>query len=192
MNNVAFQSKPNAYARFKWNGQTMEGEFFQYSLSLADDTKTTKGYIRPFDRNLRQSILDAHQSNHKIDFYDFFTIEYLIECDSLVTHPDLKRPYIDVLVDDFEFTEEDDLITDKSLITNCRLDMLRRQNILARALNEPSDISDELVHEFKKWCAPDFEPLRYKRTIFTKFIQNSIIRFIGILLLLFTVVKLSN
>ena len=184
MTNKYFQSCPDSYVRFKWNEEILEGEFFRNCIISIDDPRTTKGYIRPFSKALRQSILDIHMSTHGVDFDDYYTIDYLIACDALVSHRDLKRPYLDVVVERFELINEKDITTNSELVADCRADLLYRQCIASKQVNEPPEVLDRLNNEFKKWVTPSFTPLRYSRTKFERFKSSRLVQIVGLVMLI--------
>ncbi|GAA3980264.1 hypothetical protein [Allohahella marinimesophila] len=179
-----FQSTPDAYISFKWGDQEMEGEFFRNSLEVIDDPLTTRGYIRPFDKRLRQSIVDCHMKANGMDLEDYMRLGDLVECDALVTHERVKRPYISNLVTDFAFINFSELATDQALIADCRADLLRRQAVLAHRFDQP-EVSHELKQAYAKWCPDNFVSLRYSRTRWQKLLSQKWLHFIGLLALVY-------
>ncbi|HAS0898929.1 TPA: hypothetical protein I3357_004808, partial [Enterobacter hormaechei subsp. steigerwaltii] len=79
-----YQAQPDGYVRFEFHGKTMEGEFFRYE-SFGKDIDPKCGYIRPFDRVIRQQLLDNTQSFHGVDLLKFTSLDDLIICDAYVT-----------------------------------------------------------------------------------------------------------
>ncbi len=186
MNNNYYQSTPDSYVRFKWRGQELEGEFFRHNnfLIFFDDPLDGRGFIRPFDKDLRQSILDARMKHDGVDLELFCRRSDLITCDSLINHPDLYTYLDDIIVEDFVLIKQDELKCSKEIIADCRADLLKRQYILSNALNEEAELSLVLEKEFKVWVTPTFKPLRYSRTKFQKFKSSGIIHFICLIIFL--------
>ena len=191
-----YQQSPDAYVVFKWGNRELEGEFFRDSSAeidfcFGDTSKKNRGYLRPFDKELRQWITDIHMNNHGIDFEKFLTVGELIECDSFVNHTDLKRPYLNVVVEEFRFIDKQELSSPQYSIADCRADLLKRQYLLSKALGEPDEVVSSLEKEFKAWVTPTFQPTRYTMTKFQKAIRNQFLRFIFFIMLiaLFMVLK---
>jgi hypothetical protein len=67
--------------------QFFEGEFFSYE-ECGRDIDPKWGYIRPFDRAIRQQLIDNLQATHGIDLLTFTSQGNLITCDAFVTHKD--------------------------------------------------------------------------------------------------------
>jgi hypothetical protein len=55
-----YQAQPDGYVRFDWHGNSIEGEFFSY-VECGRDIDPKWGYIRPFDRVIRQQLIDNLQ-----------------------------------------------------------------------------------------------------------------------------------
>ncbi|CNI37622.1 hypothetical protein ACMU9U_001140 [Yersinia enterocolitica] len=161
-----YQVKPDGYVRFEQLGKPMEGEFFSYE-SFGDDIDPKWGYIRPFNRVIRQQLIDNLQATHGIDLRAFTSQGDLIACDAFVTHKDLQAKH-QIVLDAFEFIDESELTTERELIGNCRTDLLRRQYIIGIHLKQPKESLDNLNAEFLKWVTPFYEPLRYERKWSTK------------------------
>ncbi len=183
MTHKNYQKSPDSYVVFKWRGQDIEGEFFRDNLAeidfcFGDLSKKNRGYLRPFDKKLRQWIIDIHMINNGLSFDEFFTLGDLIVCDSFVNHPDLKRPYLDVVVDEFRFIKREELKSPQYLIADCRADLLRRQYLVGKTLGESDEVMYSLEKEFKVWVTPTFRPTRYTMTKFQKIIRNWLVRFI--------------
>ncbi|MCC4980246.1 hypothetical protein LMJ16_19820, partial [Klebsiella pneumoniae] len=64
-----YQAQPDCYVRFDWGGLSLEGEFFSYE-EYGRDIDPKWGYIRPFDRAIRQQLIDNLQATHGIDSPD--------------------------------------------------------------------------------------------------------------------------
>ncbi|CAM7603484.1 hypothetical protein KLVAMA180M_26000 [Klebsiella variicola subsp. variicola] len=175
-----YQNKPDGYVRFDWYGNSIEGEFFSYE-SFGDDIDPKLGYIRPFDRVIRQQLIDNLQATNGIDLQTFTSQGDLITCDAFVTHKDLQAKH-QVVLDAFEFIDESGLTTERELISNCRADLLRRQYIVGVQLKQPKESLDNLNAEFLKWVTPSYEPLRYKRKWLTRH-REGLFRF-GVLIVL--------
>ncbi|WP_039057345.1 hypothetical protein [Enterobacter sp. Bisph1] len=176
----SYQAQPDGYVRFDWSGNTIEGEFFSY-VECGRDTDPKCGYIRPFDRGIRQQLIDNLQATHGIDLQKFTSQDDLITCDAFVTHKDLKAKH-QVVVDAFEFIGESELTTERECIGNCRVDLLRRQYIVGVQLKQPQESLDNLNAEFLKWVTPFYTPLRYKRKWLTKY-REGLLRFAIIVVL---------
>lgn len=161
-----YQVKPDGYARFDWRGNSIEGEFFSY-VECGRDIDPRWGYIRPFDRGIRQQLVDSLQATHGIDLQTFTSQGDLIICDAFVTHKDLQAKH-QVVLDAFEFIDESELTTDRELISSCRVDLLRRQYIVGIQFKQPKESLDSLNAEFLRWVTPFYTPLRYERKWFTK------------------------
>ncbi|MEN0580153.1 hypothetical protein AAIG39_14220 [Phytobacter palmae] len=175
-----YQNKPDGYVRFDWRGNSIEGEFFSHE-SFGDDIDPKLGYIRPFDRVIRQQLIDNLQATNGIDLQTFISQGDLITCDAFVTHKDLQAKH-QVVLDAFEFIDESELTTERELISNCRADLLRRQYIVGVQLKQPKESLDNLNAEFLKWVTPFYEPLRYERKWSTKH-REGLLRF-GVLVVL--------
>ena len=161
-----YLTKPDGYVRFEQSGKSMEGEFYRYE-SFGQDSDPTWGYIRPFNRVIRQQLIDNLQAQHGIDLQTFTSQGELITCDASVTHKDLQARH-QVVLDAFEFIDQSELTTEQELIAHCRVDLLRRQYIVGRQLNEPKETLDNLNAEFLKWVTPFYTPLRYERKWLTR------------------------
>ncbi|MBM3074464.1 hypothetical protein [Lelliottia sp. RWM.1] len=169
-----YQTKPDGYVRFERHGKSMEGEFFSYE-SFGDDIDPKWGYIRPFNRVIRQQLIDNLQARHGIDLQTFTSQGDLITCDAFVTHKDLQAAH-QIVIESFDFIDESELTTERELISNCRADLLRRQYIVGVQLKQPKGSLDNLNAEFLKWVTPSYEPLRYERKWFTKH-REGLLRF---------------
>lgn len=196
MANKSYQQRPDEYVVFKWRDREYEGEFFRDSLAeidlcFGDFSKKNRGYLRPFDKGLRQSIIDAHMNNHGIDFEKWMTIGDVIACDSFVNHPDLKRPYLDVVVEEFRFIKREELNSSQDSIADCRTDLLRRQYLLGKGLDESDEVVSSLENEFKAWVTPTFQPNRYTMTKYEKAKRNRFLRFIFYVMLIVLLVNSS-
>ena len=161
-----YQTKPDGYVRFDWCGNTMEGEFYRYE-SFGDDIDPKLGYIRPFDRQIRQQLIDNLQATHSIDLQTFTSKGNLITCDAFVTHQHLQAAH-QVVIASFDFIDESELTTERERIGHCRVDLIRRQYIVGYNLKEPKEALDNLNAEFLKWVTPFYTPLRYERKWLTK------------------------
>lgn len=161
-----YQAQPDGYVRFEFHGKTMEGEFFRYE-SFGKDIDPKCGYIRPFDRVIRQQLLDNTQSFHGVDLLKFTSLDDLIICDAYVTDENIKGSH-QIVIKDFDFIDEADLATHKQIIGSCRVDLLRRQYIVGSNLKAPKESLDSLNAEFLRWVTPFYTPLRYERKWFTK------------------------
>ncbi|EML3778727.1 hypothetical protein RCG73_001175 [Enterobacter roggenkampii] len=169
-----YQAQPDGYVRFDWHGNSIEGEFFSY-VECGRDIDPKWGYIRPFDRVIRQQLIDNLQATHGIDLQTFTSQGDLITCDAFVTHKDLQAAH-QVLVESFDFVDESELTTERERIGNCRVDLLRRQYIVGSNLKEPKESLDNLNAEFLKWVTPFYTPLRYERKWLTKH-RKGLLRF---------------
>ena len=161
-----YQTQPNGYVRFDWHGNPLEGEFFSYE-SFGDDIDPKLGYIRPFDRVIRQQLIDNLLATHGIDLQTFTSKDDLITCDAFVTHKNLQAAH-QVAIESFDFVDESELTTERERIGNCRVDLIRRQYIVGSNLKEPKESLDNLNAEFLKWVTPFYAPLRYERKWLTK------------------------
>lgn len=161
-----YQAKPDGYVRFEQSGKPMEGEFFSYE-SYGDDIDLKWGYIRPFNRVIRQQLIDNLQATHGIDLQSFISQGDLITCDAFVTHKNFQAKH-QVVLGSFEFIDESELTTERELISNCRVDLLRRQYTVGIRLKQSKESLDNLNAEFLKWVTPFHEPLRYERKWSTK------------------------
>lgn len=175
-----YQTQPDSYVRFDWHNIPMEGEFYLYDL-YGFELNPKVGFIRPFDKTLRQQFIDNLQKTHSIDLMKFVRKDELIICDAFVTSNYIQAPY-QIVIDHFAFITEDELMTDKDAISNCRVDLLQRQYVLGHNLNESKDVLNRINAEYLKWVTPLSTPLRYKRTWFTKY-RKSVLRFGAIFIL---------
>ena len=169
-----YQNKPDGYVRFDRHGKSIEGEFFSYE-SFGDDIDPKLGYIRPFNRVIRQQLIDNLQATHGIDLLTFTSQGDLITCDAFVTHKDLQAAH-QILVESFDFVDESELTTEREHIGNCRIDLIRRQYIVGSNLKGPKESLDNLNAEFLKWVTPFYTPLRYERKWLTKH-RKGLLRF---------------
>lgn len=156
-----YQAQPDGYVRFNWHGNPIEGEFFSYE-SFGDNIDPQLGYIRPFDRAIRQQLIDNLQATHGIDLNTFTSQGDLITCDAFVTHKNLQTAH-QVVIESFDFIDESELTTEREHIGNCRVDLIRRQYSVGSNLNESKESLDNLNAEFLKWVTPFYTPPRYER-----------------------------
>ncbi|WP_130945124.1 hypothetical protein [Klebsiella quasipneumoniae] len=169
-----YQAQPDGYVRFDWRGNSIEGEFFSYE-EYGRDIDPKWGYIRPFDRAIRQQLIDNLQATHGIDLLAFTSQGDLITCDAFVTHKNLQAAH-QVVVESFDFVDESELKTERERIGNCRVDLIRRQYVVGSNLKEPKESLDNLNAEFLKWVTPFYTPLRYERKWLTKH-RKGLLRF---------------
>jgi alpha-L-fucosidase len=106
-----YQAQPDVMC-FDWRGNSIEGEFFSYE-ECGRDIDPKWGYIRPFDRVIRQQLIDNLQATHGIDLQTFTSQGDLITCDAFVTHKDLQAAH-QVLVESFDFVDESELTTERN------------------------------------------------------------------------------
>lgn len=156
-----YQTQPDGYVRFDWHGKLMEGEFFRYDPFDAD-IEPKLGYIRPFDKILRQQLIDNLQSTQGIDLLTFIAKSDLISCDAFVTDKKIQCRH-QIVIEQFEFIDENEIVSDKKATSNCRVNLLQRQYVLAYNLNESKETLDRINAEFLKWVTPFYMPLRYER-----------------------------
>ena len=161
-----YQAQPDGYVRFDWRGNSIEGEFFSYE-ECGRDIDPKWGYIRPFDRVIRQQLIDNLQATHGVDLQTFTSQGDLITCDAFATHKNLQESH-QLIIESFDFVDESELTTHKQIIGSCRVDLLRRQYIVGSNLKEPKESLDSLNAEFLRWVTPFYTPLRYERKWFTK------------------------
>lgn len=154
-----YQTQPDSYVRFSWKGKPMEGEFYLHGV----DTDPQTGYIRPFDKALRQQLVDNLQRSQNIDLLTFISRQDLICCDAFVTSTAIQTPW-QILVDRVEFITEEALQTDKEAVSQCRAELLQRQYVFASNLKEPQDLLESIKTEYLRWVTPFCTPLRYQRT----------------------------
>lgn len=167
-----YQTKPDKYVRFDWHGQKMEGEFFKYNW-CGDEVSPKAGYIRPFDKFLRQCLVDNLQAGKNIELKYFTTKDNLVDCDAFVTHSFIKAPHQSI-IEDFDVITKDELVTDKSLIDDCRVDMLHRQYRFGSSLKESEELLNNILAEYRKLVTPYYTPLRYERTRFRKGLRKTL------------------
>ena len=161
-----YQAQPDGYVRFDWRGNSIEGEFFSYE-ECGRDIDPKWGYIRPFDRVIRQQLIDNLQATHGVDLQTFTSQGDLIPCDAFATHKNLQESH-QLIIESCDFVDESELTTHKQIIGSCRVDLLRRQYIVGSNLKEPKESLDSLNAEFLRWVTPFYTPLRYERKWFTK------------------------
>lgn len=168
-----YKTQPDGYARFEMLGKPMEGEFYRYDSF--DDIDPKVGYIRPFDKVIRQQLIDNLQAKQGIDLQRFIAKDDLIICDAYVTDKHIQSPY-QIVIDRFDFIDKSELVTDQEAIRSCRVDLLQRQYILASNLKEPKETMDSINAEYLRWITPCYEPLRYERKWSTKH-REGLLRF---------------
>lgn len=161
-----YQTQPDAYVRFDWHGNKMEGEFYKYNW-CGDEVSPETGYVRPFDKFLRQCLIDNLQASQEFDAEDSLSESWLVICDAIVTNKYIQAPY-QCAVEKFEFISEGELTTEKSNISDCRLDLLQRLYLFAKAHNKPEWLLSDIQEEYLKLVTPLHKPLRYRRTWFQK------------------------
>ena len=161
-----YQTQPDGYVRFGIHGKPLEGEFYRYDL-FGCDLGPTVGYIRPFNKILRQELIDCLQSVQSRDLINFVANDEVITCDAYVTDKQIQGGY-QLLIEHFDFIDESDLSTDRKEISSCRVDLLQRQYILASNKNENKEVLNNIDKEFHRWVTPFCIPLRYERTWKTK------------------------
>lgn len=130
-----YQAQPDGYVRFEWRGNAIEGEFFRYD-ACGRDTDPKWGYIRPFDRTLRQQLIDNLQKTHAINLQTFTSQNDLITCDAFVTHKALQAAH-QAVIETFDFVPESELTTEREHIGHCRVALIRRQYSVAAILTSP-------------------------------------------------------
>ncbi|MBF3237493.1 hypothetical protein H4N55_12890 [Aeromonas veronii] len=157
-----YQTYPDNYVRFNWGGKSIEGEFYEYN-SVGNELGSRAGYIRPFDKILRQSLIDNIQAAQNLDLQDFLYKDELITCDAFVTHPSIRRPY-QYIINEFEFITEDELVTNKDVISSCRADLLSRQYRYGKNQKESDELLNNILTEYRICVTPNDRPLRYERT----------------------------
>lgn len=153
----------------------LEGEYIPYHTDYfdpmsRDDNPLTEpgvGHIRPFDREYRQGIIDAHMARDKKDFDRFMRISDVVECDSFVTSKDLCRshdPDFLRVADAEVFFEKQELTRSEEDFRLCRVDIIDRMLMLSRNLEGiDRELVDKLVVEFDQLVPDNYEPLRYRR-----------------------------
>ena len=98
-----YKTQPDGYARFEMLGKPMEGEFYRYDSF--DDIDPKVGYIRPFDKVIRQQLIDNLQTRKGIDLQRFIAKDDLIICDAYVTDKHIQSPY-QIVIDRFDFIDK--------------------------------------------------------------------------------------
>ncbi|KLV10218.1 hypothetical protein C9I92_10415 [Photobacterium ganghwense] len=161
-----FKIKPDAYVTFSWKGRTMEGEFFRVSKG------SNSGVIRPFDRALRQELVDDKLISRVNCLEKNILIDELVTCDGIATDESVKvgdGTYN--TVQGYDFIGEGELKSNDLVIADCRLELLRRQlhAVYSKLKYTESTYADRkeieaLKFEFKKYSLDKFKPLRYKLT----------------------------
>ncbi|WP_429025324.1 hypothetical protein [Aeromonas media] len=179
-----YQTQPDKYVRFTRHGKDMEGEFFKYNW-CGDEVSPQAGYIRPFDKFLRQCLVDNLQAGKEMELQDSATKDNLVDCDAFVTHPFIKAPHQSI-IEDFDVITKNELVTDKSLIDDCRVDMLQRQYLFAKMRSEPEEILSSILMEYRNRITPNYKPLRYQRTWLQK--HGSKVITIAFLLIAFLII----
>ncbi|CNF81759.1 hypothetical protein [Yersinia intermedia] len=175
-----YQTQPDGYVRFDWRGKPMEGEFYRYE-SFGAEIDPKLGYIRPFDKALRQQLVDNLQVTQKIDLLKYLAKNDLITCDAFVTSKNIQASY-QIVIDHFDFINEDKLVSDKETISHCRADLLQRQYVFGSNLNESKEVLSSINAEYLKWVTPFCTPLRYERTWFIRN-RERILRYAAIVIL---------
>ena len=131
------------YVRFKYDGKVMEGEYIPY-LSDHFDTKDfvqqeqeryqkteIYGYIRPFDRELRQNIINLNMEFQNHDYKDQMTIGGINTCDALRASDKLPSDGNNYpLASDVELVLRAELKASDEDIELCVKDILDRQLLL--------------------------------------------------------------
>jgi hypothetical protein len=105
------------------------------------------GYIRPFDRVIRQQLIDNLQATHGIDLQTFTSQGDLITCDAFVTHKDLQAAH-QVLVESFDFVDESELTTERERIGNCRSIYYDANTLSAATLKSPKSLWTTSMQSF--------------------------------------------
>lgn len=169
------------YARFKFKDITLEGEYIPqwtdyFSPEGCDTNSLTEvglGYIRPFNKEYRQSIIDRNMAMYNHDYESFMRLGDIVECDAFVSNDRLCRVDNVLLVHDFEMISEEELTTDKKERDSCRIDIVHRMLVLSKNMSgsDPQLIStlDEI---FNRLRTDDYIPLRYKRVTFIEKISS--------------------
>lgn len=160
------------YARFNFKGITLEGEYVPqwtdyFSPEGCDTNPLTEpglGYIRPFDKEYRQSIIDRNMAMYRHDYESFMRLGDIVECDAFVSSDKLCRVDNALLVQDLEMIEEKELSVEKKEMVSCRIDIVHRMLRLSKNMadSDPELIST-LEEVFNKLETDDYIPLRYKR-----------------------------
>lgn len=160
-----FNPKPDAYVRFSWEGQPMEGEFFH----IAEDSDS--GVIRPFDRKLRQELVDDKLKHREVSFKDFINLNELISCDGIATDESIKvGDGIYNVVEHYDLIDKDDLTSNVIEMADCRHELLNRQIYVGSRIGASRDTFadrdevDALRFELNKYTSEHFKPLRYELT----------------------------
>ncbi|HHC7270409.1 TPA: hypothetical protein ACN30M_004243 [Vibrio parahaemolyticus] len=160
-----FNLKPDAYVRFSWEGQPMEGEFFR-AYKDSDG-----GVIRPFDRALRQELVDDKLKHREVSFKSFINLNELITCDGIATDKSVKvGDGILNVVDQYDLIDKDDLTSNVIEIADCRHELLNRQIYVGSKIGASRrtfanrDEVDALRSELDKYTSDHFKPLRYELT----------------------------
>ncbi len=136
------------YVRYKYHGQEYEGEYipnsdrYDYFSGRVDDDEIIFGYIRPFDRNLRQANIDFNLSHQGLSYVAWMTEEDVVICDAFVTSDRLcKYGSKSLLVSDVEIIEEINLKLSKEEIDLCLKDLVDRQMLfLDGAINSEKSL----------------------------------------------------
>lgn len=157
-----YQTRPDGFVRFNWHGKPLEGEFYLYKGD-GEEHEEKIGYIRPFDKSIRQQLVDNLQNTQNFDLMSSISKNEVITCDAFVTGARIKAAY-QVLISDFDFITESEIKTSREAVCHCRYDVLQRQYILGCNLNEPHHLLHGINAEFLRWVTPFCTPLRYERT----------------------------
>ncbi|OAI01725.1 hypothetical protein A1353_00450 [Methylomonas methanica] len=124
------------FVKFKLNEIECEGEFIHWldtnyfhgdNPGISIDI--SNGYIRPFDRYLRQTLIDRNMSIRKIDFIDWMNLGEVISCDAFRSNE----------VNHLRIIEKDEIKTSLSEINLCKKDIIHRR--LALNIKDEDDLN---------------------------------------------------
>lgn len=193
MPELGFDSHPSRFVRFEWRHKTYEGEY--YPEYFSNDDKGEMGYVRPYSKQLRQWLVDKHQSYDEIDYDRFINVGRLIKCDALVTDLYILSRGDTCISSNVQFIKASEVTASDEEIAECRLDLLYRQIKLWHGL-DPSQKSNQdiipLEAEYKKLTTPFFVPLRYQRPFLVKLYQNGWTKLLLVVGLIYIASQLKN
>jgi hypothetical protein len=169
------------YAKFKYEDAYLEGEYIPmwtdyFSPKGCDDNPLTKpgiGFLRPFDRDYRQLIINRNMNTRGLDYYDWMNLGDVVECDAFITVENRSAEDSPLLIDKFEIVSREEISTDQKNIDLCRKDIVHRMIVLSKNMkNYDQELIKNLEKSFYEIKIQDYSPLCYKRkiSIFSRFL----------------------
>jgi hypothetical protein len=160
------------YAKFRYKDVSLEGEYIPmwtdyFSPEGCDNNPLTEpglGFIRSFDRDLRQSILYANMNRLDWDYEDWMNLGDVVQCDAFVTGKDNYHADHPLLIDDFKIVSREELTTNQEEIDLCRKDILERMIIITKNMKDgDQELLKQLEEIFYNLNIENYAPPRYRR-----------------------------